>query len=67
MIPDSIAIPEGAVIAFRDVRKYEIDLDRVRTLDDVVAILKGLQITVHIEQPPTPQWAAMLPYLKEIT
>lgn len=46
-------------------KQYEIDFDKVKTLDDVILILKGLKITVV--NPEGNGLDELIPYLKEIT
>lgn len=42
---------------------YEIDFDKVTTLSDVIAVLRGLQITVTINEHNSDRMP-LIPYLK---
>jgi hypothetical protein len=47
------------------IKMFEIDFDKVNTLEDVINILKGIQITFsgnYLEDAPE-----LIPYSKEIT
>lgn len=45
-------------------RSYELDFDKVKSLEDVIAVLRGLQITITIMEPPEDKWAVLMPYLR---
>lgn len=53
------------LISLNNYKQYEIDFDKVKTLDDVILILKGLEITVV--NPEENELDEIIPYLKEIT
>ena len=38
---------ENYDIAFISAKEYELDFSKVKTIDDVIAILKGLEIKVY--------------------
>lgn len=44
---------------------YDVDFEKVKTLDDVIALLRGIQITITLQNPVEDRWQPILPYLKE--
>ena len=65
-------IEGGAPIVFSDSlmnwKNYEIDFEKVRTLYDVIAVLRGLQITISIEESQNvDRWIPLYQFLKEKT
>ena len=47
----------------KDLQLYEIDFDKVQTLEDLKAVIKGLRI---IFNESAPAWDELQPYLKPI-
>ena len=52
-------------IRLPNLRSYEIDFTKVKTLEDVIAILRGLQVNIVLDHPIADNWKPMMPYLKE--
>ena len=51
--------------AVNDWETYDIDYEKVQTLEDVKNILRGLNIIISISKSnPNPDFAPLMPYLK---
>jgi len=45
---------------------YEIDFDKVKTLNDVIALLRCLDMQVNSEEMESVRFAGVAPYLKPV-
>lgn len=54
----------GAEVKFAEFRTYELDFDKIKTLEDVIAVLRGLQMTITIQDGYGANWESLMPYLK---
>jgi len=54
---------EGHNIKFLSVKEYEIDFEKVRTINDIIEIMKGMNIKVYDNYG---KFEKMKPFLKEV-
>jgi hypothetical protein len=55
--------PMTAILSIPQFKQYEIDYDKVKTLDDVINILRVMNIKYHYKPDMTPE--ELRPFLKE--
>ena len=51
-------------ISLGDWKNFDIDFAKVKSLEDVINILRGLRITISLDTTrPNPDFAPLMPYL----